>query len=127
MKFYTITWIQFVVVIIYPIVVFIELMENNILNPWIPVISSIIFCALWKNIRIVLTSTTLMGITAVPIWWIFIERFTTQGQESILGWYPLIIFNFLVFVLLPEVFVVLIRNAALKRFVYKSHKALTNH
>lgn len=116
MKLYTITGIQILIVLLYPVIAFGLLMGNNSLNPWIPLGISLAFCALWRNVRILLISTALMGATAVPIWWIYFERFTVQGQESIAGWYPIIIANFLFYVLIPEIIIVLLRNVALKRF-----------
>lgn len=92
-------------------------MKNDSISPWMIIVVSLVFCALWKNVRVLLTSTVLMGITAVPIWWIYFERFTAQGQESIAGWYPLIIADVLIFIIIPEIIIVLLRNVALKRFV----------
>lgn len=82
---------------------------------WVPIIVSLVFCALWKNVIVLLISTALMAITAVPVWWIFFERFTIIGQEEIAGWYPVIIINVLIFVILPEILIVFLRNVVLKK------------
>lgn len=101
--------IQLVISIFYPIIIFGILSTRQ--NSWlIPITVTILFSLLWGNLRYLFLSTMLMWLLSVPMWW-FIER-TKEGYGAVnfIANLPLIIAEFIVFVLIPEMIVVTIRN-----------------
>lgn len=120
MRLYDTRWAQILITVLYPVAIFGLLSDWNMLSPWVIVVVLLLFCALWGNMRYLMLSTIIMILTAVPLWWFFIAQSTPQAQDLI-GWYPLIVVNFLLFVLLPEIVIVLGRNAVLRRFAMRQH------
>jgi len=101
--------IQLVISIFYPIIIFGILSTRQ--NSWlIPITVTILFSLLLGNLRYLFLSTMLMWLLSVPMWW-FIER-TKEGYGAVnfIANLPLIIAEFIVFVLIPEMIVVTIRN-----------------
>lgn len=92
--------VQIFLVVLYAAVWFGILDGHDVLSPWIAAL--LLFCVLWANVRYVLLSTVIMVATAIPIWW-FVIAPHQAGYTDILGWYPLIIINFMIFILLPEI------------------------
>lgn len=88
---------------------------HNVLSPWVLIGALLFFCVLWANVRYVLLSTVIMTVTAVSIWWFAIAPHQI-GYTNILGWYPLIIVEFCMFILLPEVLIVWVRNTGIENF-----------
>ena len=115
MRLYNSRLVQLLVVVLYAIMAFGLLAGWNMINPWIDIVCIVLFCALWGNIRYLLLSTVVMLVTAVPVWWFIVVPYMPQAQDFI-GWYPLIIINFLLFVLLPEIILVSGRNAVIRKF-----------
>ena len=116
MNLYKSRLVQIPLAVMYAIVLFGLLCGRNIFSPWVLIVSLLLFCALWANVRYVLLSTVIMVVTAVPIWWFTIAPHQI-GYLDILGWYPLIIFNFVIYIFLPEIIVVWGRNAIIRKFM----------
>jgi len=114
-KLYKSRSVQILVGVLYAIVIFGLLSGWNVINPWTDIVCLVVFCALWGNVRYLLLSTVIMLITAVPVWWFAVMPHMPQAQNFI-GWYPLIIINFLLFVLLPEIILVVGRNVVIRKF-----------
>ena len=89
--------------------------EHNVLSPWVFIGALLLFCVLWANVRYVLLSTVIMIVTAVPTWWFAIAPHQV-GYTDISGWYPLIVIEFFIFILLPEVLIVWVRNSVIGSF-----------
>jgi|GEM_PF-4313259 len=116
MKLYKSRLVQVLLAVLYAIIASGILSVSNNLSPWVLMVVSLLFCALWANVRYVLLSTGLMVVTTVPVWWLAMAPHQAEYLD-ILGWYPVIVFNFVIFVLLPEVVVVWGRNAVIRKYV----------
>lgn len=110
--------IQILITIIYPIIVFYVLSINRTLESWvIPAFVTLLFCLLWSNIRYLIYSTLLMWSISVPMWLLLIERLREdQGYAIFTSSLPFIIPLFILFVLIPEVLIIILKNFILKKF-----------
>lgn len=109
MNIYKSRFVQMVLVVLYTALWFGLLDGHNVLSPWVLIAALLFFCALWSNVRYVLISTLIMVITAVPAWWFAIAPHQV-GYTDILGWYPLVLIEFVTFILLPEILLVWMRS-----------------
>ncbi|WP_438495363.1 hypothetical protein [Paenibacillus sp. IHBB 3054] len=109
--------IQIVIVLLYPLIIFGLLCMSQTLDSWfVPVIVTLLFSLLWANLRYLMISTILMWTTAVPAWWLLIER-TREGQGAAIfsASLPFVILLFLFLVLIPEMLIVSIGNVLVKK------------
>ncbi|OKP69468.1 hypothetical protein A3842_25500 [Paenibacillus sp. P3E] len=110
---------RIIITLLYPFTIFWLLCLRGTLDSWlIPIIVTILFCLLWDNLRQLITSTILMWVIAVPLWWLLIER-TKEGQAAIMfsNSLPFIILAFIFIVLIPEILLVSIKNSFLNKFL----------
>ena len=114
MKFYESKWLQTLFVLLYPVCVLGIKSLSTDTSLWLLIGVLLIFCGLWKNIKYLLFSNVLLVI-AILVWWLFFARNTESGREM-MAWYPIIIFNYLLFILLPEIIVVQGKNILMQYF-----------
>jgi len=116
LKIYKHLFLQLLVIILYPTIALIILTNGSKIGSWIvPGVICIIFCFFWRNIKSVLISNLLLCVLTVPIWLTFFER--QQVAEVFVASLPFIIPLYLIFVLMPEMFIVILRNKFLTKSV----------
>lgn len=116
---YQSTLVQLGLCILYPVVMFVVLSHWNSLT-WQPIVVGLVFCSTWRNIRFVLLSTAVLCLTTVPLWWSYVAPRIPHLHESIVNFYPLVMVNFLVILIILPSLVVGIRNAIIARTSVKA-------
>lgn len=112
MKLYSNKRLQFSIALIYPVLVFLLLSFREEIDTWIiPMIISVVFCLLWKNIRYIMISTLAMWLVAVSLWYFMIEV-NREGQFAAIfsSSSPWVAILFVMIVLIPEIIIVSARN-----------------
>ncbi len=116
MNIYKHPCLQAIVIVFYPTIALIVLSNGSKIGSWIaPGVICIIFCFFWRNIQSIMVSNLLLCVLTVPIWLTFFER--KQVAEVFVASLPFIIPLYLIFVLIPEMFIVLARNKFLTKSV----------
>lgn len=121
MKLYSSKRLQLTILLLYPLLAFIIMSFGKEIKTWvIPIIMSLVFCFLWKNIRSLLISTLIMWMVSVPLWY-FLIAVNKENQSAAIfsSSLPFIIWGFVLVVLVPEIIIILIRNALIRRFTSK--------
>jgi hypothetical protein len=124
MNIYKIKWLQIIIVLLFPIMIFAILLFqfNDNKSFWVLIVVLLIFCGLWKDIVSLLISNLLTWVITIPIWWILVARHKSWGQEM-LAWSPVTFVYYLILILTPIILVVLIRNVIIGFLVNKKIKA----
>lgn len=126
MRFYECKKLQTVVVILYPVAIFLLLSSNRLFHTsfhsWtVPLVVTAVFCLLWGNLRYLFISTLLMCVIAVPLWLLLVEdkdsaALFRASLPFIAGW-------FITFALIPEMIIVGVRNAIIKSVLMKKGRS----
>lgn len=121
MRIYSNKRFQLIITLLYPLLIFLLLSFREEIDTWIvPIGISLVFCFLWKNIRYLMISTLFMWVVTVPLWY-FIVEVDKESQFAVLfsSSLPLVVMQFVVIVLVPEVIIISIRNSLIRRFISK--------
>lgn len=121
MRLYSNKRLQLTIIFLYPLLIFVILAFAKEIGTWIfPMSISLLFCFLWKNVRNLMFSTLIMWVVSVPLWYFLIERNRESQSAAIFSAsLPLIFMEFIIVVFIPEIIIILIRNALIRRFILK--------
>lgn len=118
MRLYSNNRIQLAISLLYPLLIFVLLSFREEINTWIvPMGVSLIFCLLWKNVRYLMISTLIMWVVTVPLWYFIIEL-NKESQSAVIfsSSLPLVVIQFVIIVLVPEIIIISIRNYLIRKF-----------
>lgn len=121
MSLYSNKGLQLTISFLYPLLIFVLLSFRKEIDTWIlPMVISLLFCFLWKNIRYLMISTLIMWVVSVPLWYFLIEL-NRESQSAVVfsSSLPLIFIQFVIIVLVPEIIIISIRNSLIRRFISK--------
>ena len=121
MRLYSNKRCQLIITLLYPLLIFLLLSFREEIDTWtVPIGLSLIFCFLWRNLRYLMISTLIMWVVTVPIWYFMVEV-NKESQFSVLfsSSLPLVVMQFVVIVLVPEIIIISIRNSLIRRFISK--------
>lgn len=118
MRLYSNKGLQLTISLLYPLLIFIILSFREELETWIVAMGvSLVFCFLWKNVRYLMISTLIMWVVTVPLWYFVIEL-NKENQSAVIfsSSLPLVVIQFVIIVLVPEIVIISVRNYLIRKF-----------